>query len=70
MAITPAPHRFVDALPAGVREAMAEQDSGGTHSITHCALDRLEAAGLAQPLETRREVQRALDVVSRELVRP
>jgi hypothetical protein len=37
-----------------------------THSITLRALERLSAAGLMQPLETRPLVQRALDVVMRD----
>ncbi len=41
-----------------------------THSVTHRALEKLAAAGLMQPLEARSLVQRALDRVTRELVRP
>jgi Protein of unknown function (DUF1631) len=41
-----------------------------THSVTHRALERLNNAGLLQPLEARTLVQRALDVVTREIVRP
>ena len=41
-----------------------------THSVTHRALKRLSSAGLVQSLETSPLVQRALDSVARELVRP
>jgi hypothetical protein len=43
---------------------------GRTHSVTHRALEKLAAAGLLQPLEARSLVQRALDNVTRALVRP
>ncbi|MDE2095211.1 MAG: DUF1631 family protein [Burkholderiales bacterium] len=41
-----------------------------THSVTHRALERLNSAGLVQPLETSPLLQRALDSLARELVRP
>jgi hypothetical protein len=41
-----------------------------TYSVTHRALERLSSAGLMQPLENRSLIQRALDTVTRELVRP
>ena len=41
-----------------------------THSVTHRALERLNSAGLVQPLEASPLLQRALDSVARELVRP
>lgn len=48
----------------------AGETAGRTHSITHRALEKLAGAGLLQPLEARSLVQRALDNVTRELVRP
>ena len=48
----------------------AGESAGRTHSVTHRALEKLAAAGLLQPLEARSVVQRALDNVTRELVRP
>ena len=48
----------------------AGETAARTHSVTHRALERLSSAGLLQPLEARSLVQRALDVVTRELVRP
>ncbi len=48
----------------------AGEHAGRTHSVTHRALERLAAAGLLQPLEARSLVQRALDNVTRELIRP
>ena len=48
----------------------AGENSERTHSVTHRALEELAAAGLLQPLEARSLVQRALDNVARELVRP
>ena len=48
----------------------AGETAGRTHSVTHRALDRLSSAGLLQPLEAGPLVQRALDCVTRELVRP
>ncbi len=48
----------------------AGETAARTHSVTHRALERLSSAGLVQPLEARPLVQRALDVVARELVRP
>jgi hypothetical protein len=48
----------------------AGETAARTHSVTHRALERLSSAGLVQPLEARSLVQRALDVVTRELARP
>ncbi|MEP7101557.1 MAG: DUF1631 family protein [Burkholderiales bacterium] len=48
----------------------AGENPARTHSVTHRALEKLAAAGLMQPLEARSLVQRALDNVTRELVRP
>ena len=48
----------------------AGERATSTHSVTHRALEKLAAAGLLQPLEARSLVQRALDNVARELVRP
>ena len=48
----------------------AGESAARTHSVTHRALLRLSAAGLLLPLEARPLVQRALDSVTRELVRP
>jgi Protein of unknown function (DUF1631) len=48
----------------------AGETAARTHSVTHRALERLNTAGLLQPLEARPLVQRALDVVTREIVRP
>ena len=48
----------------------AGETAGHTHSVTLRALEKLAAAGLLQPLEARSLVQRALDNVARELVRP
>ena len=48
----------------------AGETSERTHSVTHRALEKPAAAGLLQPLEARSLVQRALDNVARELVRP
>lgn len=46
------------------------ESAGRTHSVTHRALERLNSAGLVQPLEISPLLQRALDSVARELVRP
>ena len=48
----------------------AGETAARTHSVTHRALERLSSAGLVQPLEAKPLVQRALDIVTRELVRP
>lgn len=48
----------------------AGESAGRTHSVTRRALEKLAAASLLQPLEARSAVQRALDNVTRELVRP
>lgn len=48
----------------------AGETAGRTHSVTQRALEKLAAAGLLQPLEARSLVQRALDNVTRELIRP
>ncbi len=48
----------------------AGEQAGRTHSVTHRALEKLAAAGLLQPLEARSLMQRALDNVTRELMRP
>ena len=48
----------------------AGESAARTHSVTLRALEKLSAAGLMQPLESRSLVQRALDNVTRELVRP
>jgi Protein of unknown function (DUF1631) len=48
----------------------AGETAARTHSVTLRALERLSSAGLLQPLESRQLVQRALDCVTRELVRP
>jgi hypothetical protein len=45
----------------------AGEVAGRTHSITRRALDRLNSAGLMQPLEDKTLVQRAIDSLSREL---
>jgi hypothetical protein len=41
-----------------------------TYSVTYRALERLNSAGLMQPLENRSLLERALDTVTRELARP
>jgi hypothetical protein len=48
----------------------AGEQSGQTHSITRRALERLDAAGLVQPLEDRSLVQRAIDTLANELPLP
>ena len=48
----------------------AGETAARTHSVTHRALERLNSAGLVQRLETTPLVQRAIDSVARELVRP
>ena len=53
----------------GLYTLFAGETAGRTHSVTQRALDKLSAAGLVQPLEARTLVQRALDNVTRELVR-
>ena len=45
----------------------AGERAGSTHSITRRALERLDAAGLVQPLETRPLVQRTLDALQNTL---
>lgn len=45
----------------------AGERAGSTHSITRRALERLDAAGLVQPLETRPLVQRTLDALQNQL---
>jgi hypothetical protein len=45
----------------------AGETPGRTHSVTRRALDRLNAAGLVQPLETAPLVQRAVDTLMRQL---
>ena len=47
----------------------AAETAGRTHSVTRRALERLAAAGLVLPLETRPLVQRALDTVVRDASR-
>jgi hypothetical protein len=54
----------------GLFALFAGETASHTHSVTLRALDRLSAAGLVQPLEARSLMQRALDNVTRELVRP
>jgi hypothetical protein len=44
----------------------AGESASRTHSITLRALERLAAAGLMQPFQTRSLVQRALDTVMRD----
>jgi hypothetical protein len=53
----------------GLYFLLASETPGRTHSITQRALERLNAAGLLQPLETRSLVQRAVDTVARGLAR-
>ena len=48
----------------------AGETAARTHSVTLRALERLSSAGLLQPLESRPLVQRAIECVTRELVRP
>jgi hypothetical protein len=48
----------------------AGETAGRTHSVTQRALERLSAAGLMQPLEGKSLVERALDTVTRDVVRP
>jgi len=48
----------------------AGEHAGQTHSITRRALERLDAAGLVQPLEDRPVVQRAIDTLANELPLP
>jgi hypothetical protein len=48
----------------------AGETPGRTHSVTRRALERLATEGLMQPPETRTLVQRALDSVMRDIVRP
>lgn len=48
----------------------AGEQSGGTHSVTRRALERLEAAGLVKPLEDRPLVQRAVDALLNQLSLP
>lgn len=48
----------------------AGEQPGQTHSITRRALERLDAAGLLQPLEDKPLVQRAIDTLANELPLP
>lgn len=48
----------------------AGEQPGLTHSITRRALERLDAAGLLQPLEDRPLVQRAIETLANELPLP
>ena len=52
----------------GLYVLLAGETAGATHSVSQRALDKLSAAGLVQPLESRTLVQRALDNVTRALV--
>jgi hypothetical protein len=45
----------------------AGERAGTTHSVTRRALERLDAAGLVQPLESRPLVQRTLDALQNDL---
>ena len=54
----------------GLFFVFAGETAARTHSVTHRALERLASAGLLQPLESRSLVERALDRVTRELIRP
>lgn len=45
----------------------AGERTGTTHSVTRRALERLDAAGLVQPLEARPLVQRTLDALQNDL---
>ncbi len=49
---------------------LAGEQPGQTHSITRRALERLDAAGLVQPLEDRPLVQRAIDTLANEFPLP
>ena len=53
----------------GLYLLLSGEPADRTHSVTQRALDKLNGAGLVQPLEARSLVQRALDNVTRELVR-
>lgn len=48
----------------------AGERAGSTHSITRRALERLDAAGLVQPLEAQPLVQRTLDTLRNQLPTP
>jgi hypothetical protein len=48
----------------------ASETPASTHSITQRALERLNQAGLMLPLENQTLIQRAIDSVAREVVRP
>jgi hypothetical protein len=48
----------------------AGETPGRTHAVTHHALERLDAAGLVQPLETKPLVRRTLDALLNQLALP
>lgn len=54
----------------GMYLLFAGETAGRTHSVTRRALERLDAAGLMQPLETRPLVQRTLDALMNQLALP
>jgi hypothetical protein len=51
----------------GLYFLFAGERPGRTHSITRRALERLDAAGLLQPLEAKPLVQRTLDALLNQI---
>ena len=68
--------RVIEVIEKPSRRSLMEyllfagEHAGQTHSITRRALERLDAAGLVQPLEDRPVVQRAIDTLANELPLP